>query len=76
MTYCRTAPYYPQSNGKLEGYHKTIKGDAIRPTSPASLDEARTVVGRLVEDHSPLAQSHEEYHPERPSRWTPGSHLG
>jgi hypothetical protein len=22
--------YYPQSNGKLERYHKTIKGDAIR----------------------------------------------
>jgi putative transposase len=31
MTHVRTAPYYPQSNGKLERYHKTIKEDAIRP---------------------------------------------
>jgi transposase InsO family protein len=28
MTHVRTSPYYPQSNGKLERYHKTIKGDA------------------------------------------------
>jgi transposase-like protein len=31
MTHVRTAPYYPQSNGKIERWHKTIKGDAIRP---------------------------------------------
>jgi len=52
MTHVRTAPYYPQSNGKLERYHKTIKGDAIRPSSPASLDEARTVVARFVEHYN------------------------
>jgi putative transposase len=48
MTHVRTAPYYPQSNGKLERYHKTIKGDAIRPASPASLEEACAVVARFV----------------------------
>jgi len=26
MTHVRTSPYYPQSNGKLERYHKTIRG--------------------------------------------------
>jgi hypothetical protein len=35
----RTAPYYPQSNGQIERYHKTIKGDAIRPGQPGTLDE-------------------------------------
>jgi transposase InsO family protein len=48
MTHVRTAPYYPQSNGKIERYHKTIKGDAIRLASPASLSEARAVVARFV----------------------------
>jgi transposase InsO family protein len=48
MTHVRTAPYYPQSNGKIERYHKTIKGDAIRLASPASLNEARAVVARFV----------------------------
>jgi transposase InsO family protein len=26
MTHVRTSPYYPQSNGKLERFHATIKG--------------------------------------------------
>ncbi len=52
MTHVRTAPYYPQSNGKLERYHKTIKGDAIRPSAPSSLDEARAVVTRFVEHYN------------------------
>jgi transposase InsO family protein len=48
MTHVRTSPYYPQSNGKLERYHKTIKADAIRPSSPGSLDEAKVVVASFV----------------------------
>jgi putative transposase len=52
MTHVRTAPYYPQSNGKLERYHKTIKADAIRPAAPSSLDEARAVVARFVEHYN------------------------
>jgi transposase InsO family protein len=49
MTHVRTSPYYPQSNGKIERWHKTIKGDAIRTAAPASLDEARALVQRYVE---------------------------
>jgi len=52
MTHVRTAPYYPQSNGKLERYHKTIKSDAIRPGQPASLGEARALVARFVEHYN------------------------
>jgi putative transposase len=52
MTHVRTSPYYPQSNGKLERFHKTIKGDALRPASPASLEEARAVVARYVEHYN------------------------
>lgn len=52
MTHVRTSPYYPQSNGKLERYHKTIKADAIRPSSPASIEDARGVVGRFVDHYN------------------------
>jgi putative transposase len=34
MTHVRTAPYYTQSNGSIERFHKAIKGDAIRPALP------------------------------------------
>jgi len=50
MTHVRTAPYYPQSNGKLERWHKTLKADAIRIKSPSCLGEARAVVQKFV-DH-------------------------
>jgi transposase InsO family protein len=52
MTHVRTSPYYPQSNGKLERYHKTIKGDAIRPLAPASLEQAHAVVTRFVQHYN------------------------
>ncbi len=48
MTHVRTSPYYPQSNGKLERYHRTIKHDCIRQKTPLSLEEARRVVGEFV----------------------------
>ena len=48
MTHVRTAPFYPQSNGKVERWHKTIKGDSIRVSPPASLEEARALVARFV----------------------------
>jgi transposase InsO family protein len=48
MTHVRTAPYYPQSNGKLEAWHKTLKVTTIRPLSPATLEEARVLVARFV----------------------------
>ena len=41
MTHVRTSPYYPQSNGKLERYHKTIKGDCIRVKTPLDKFEER-----------------------------------
>lgn len=48
MTHVRTSPYYPQSNGKLERWHKTLKGAAIRPNAPQTLAEARDVVAAFV----------------------------
>ena len=48
MTHVRTSPYYPQSNGKIERWHRTIKGECIRPGTPLSLDDAQCLVSRFV----------------------------
>ena len=52
MTHVKTSPYYPQSNGKLERYHKTIKSTCIRVNTPLSLSDARRVVTDFVDKYN------------------------
>ena len=52
MTHVRTAPYYPQSNGKIERWHKTLKTTTIRPKAPQTLQEAIRVVANFVEHYN------------------------
>jgi transposase InsO family protein len=54
MTHVKTSPYYPQSNGKIERWHKTLKGDCIRVKVPLSLDEARTTVSEYVAHYNTI----------------------
>ena len=60
MTLVRTSASYPQSNGKLERFHRTIKGDCIRVSAVATLENARRIVADYVQHynevtwHSPL----------------------
>jgi transposase InsO family protein len=48
ITHVRTSPYYPQSNGKLERWHGSLKGESFRLSAPATLEEARRVVAAFV----------------------------
>lgn len=48
MTHVRTAPYYPQSNGKLERWNQTLKTTTIRPEVPTTLEGARRQVAAFV----------------------------
>ena len=48
MTHVKTSPFYPQSNGKLERFHGTIKSECIRPGVPLSLDDARRMVEKYI----------------------------
>jgi putative transposase len=52
MTHVRTSPYYPQSNGKIERWHKTLKTKCIRPGTPLSLGDARRLVGEFVRHYN------------------------
>jgi len=52
MTHVRTSPYYPQSNGKIEAWHKTLKVTTIRPKQPGTLPEALAVVESFVEHYN------------------------
>ena len=52
MTHVKTSPYYPQSNGKLERYHRTIKSTCIRVNTPLSLDDAQRIVTDFVDHYN------------------------
>lgn len=52
LTHVRISPGYPQSNGKIERWHKTLKTSAIRVRPPSSLDEARDIVSDFVDDYN------------------------
>ena len=52
MTHVRTSPFYPQSNGKIERWHKSLKGECIRPGTPLSLDDARRLVTGYVDHYN------------------------
>jgi putative transposase len=50
MTHVRTSPFYPQSNGKIERWHKSLKRECIRPLTPLTLDDARRLI-QIYVDH-------------------------
>ena len=52
MTHVRTSPYYPQSNGKIERYHKTIKSECLRKKELETLEGAREVIEQYVQQYN------------------------
>ncbi len=52
MTHVRTSPYYPQSNGKIERWHGTLKQECIRPGVLLNLEDARRVVMKYVDHYN------------------------
>src|SRR5262249_48323958 len=48
MTHVKTSPHYPQSNGKIERWHRILKEECIRPGTPLTLEDARRIVARFV----------------------------
>ena len=52
MTHVRTSPYYPQSNGKIERWHQTLKVNSIRPHAPRTRQEAEQLVEQFVHHYN------------------------
>jgi hypothetical protein len=52
MTHVRTSPFYPQSNGKIERWHKSLKGECIRPLTPLTLEDARRLIYSYVDHYN------------------------
>lgn len=52
LTHVKTAPYYPQSNGKIERWHKSLKTDCIRPGTPLNLEQATGLIAGFVEHYN------------------------
>jgi transposase InsO family protein len=84
MTHVRTSPFYPQSNGKIERWHKSLKRECIRPGTPLSLEDARRLAESYVEHYNNvrvnsavgyitpkdmLAGCQAEIHAERDRKW-------
>ena len=47
MTHVKTSPYYPQSNGKIERWHRTVKSDVLRRFQPQDPGQARQALERF-----------------------------
>jgi putative transposase len=52
MTHVRTSPFYPQSNGKIERWHKSLKGECIRVLTPLTVDDARRLIEGYVDHYN------------------------
>lgn len=47
-THVMTSPYYPQSNGKLERFHLTLKEHAYKKL-PLDLEDGKRIVGEMID---------------------------
>ncbi len=52
MTHVRTSPFYPQSNGKLERFHKSYKMECVRPKTPLSMEDARHETEKYINKYN------------------------
>jgi transposase InsO family protein len=54
MTHVRTAPYHPQSNGKIERWHQSLKAECIRPGTPLTPEDARRLIQQYVDHYNTI----------------------
>ena len=52
LTHVRTSINYPQSNGKQERFHKTLRVEAIRKQAYLSIEDARRQIAEYIEHYN------------------------
>ena len=52
MNHVRTSFGHPQSNGKLERWHFSLKAECIRPKTPLNLEDGRRLVVQFVQHYN------------------------
>jgi transposase InsO family protein len=52
MTHMRTSAYDPKSNGKIERWHKSLKGEWIRLGTPLTPTDGRRFTHEYVEHYN------------------------
>lgn len=49
VSHSRARPYHPQSNGRMERFHKSLKVECVRVTTMADLQETRCLIWHYVQ---------------------------
>jgi transposase InsO family protein len=52
LTHVRTSPNYPQSNGKVERFHSSIKGESLNRRALLTVEQAVDVIGKYVTQYN------------------------
>ena len=52
ISHTRTRPRHPQSNGKIERFHKSLKAECVRRKAMGSLEEARRLIAVYVDEYN------------------------
>lgn len=54
FSHVRTSPYYPQSNGKIERFHGTLKDATFRSTDYQNIDDAKVGVQKFIDYYNDI----------------------
>jgi putative transposase len=52
LTHVKISPYYPQSNGKIERLHQSLKVDCLRPGCPLSQQDGTRLIEHFVNHYN------------------------
>lgn len=52
LQHVRTSPSYPQSNGKIERFHRSLEEECIRTKSMINLEDANRQIARYVDHYN------------------------
>lgn len=52
LKHIRTSPSYPQANGKIERFHRSLQEECLRTTSFFSINDAQKQIAEYVEEYN------------------------